>query len=43
MTAPETSLSQHAWYRFTGELARIGEKIVGPTGARSPRERAEGY
>jgi len=43
MTAPETSVSQSAWNRFTGELARIGEKIVGPTGARSPRERAEGY
>ena len=43
MTAPQSSPSQSAWNRFTRELARIGEKIVGPTGARSPRERAEGY
>jgi hypothetical protein len=41
---PETStLSQRAWNEFTRELQRIGEKIVGPTGARTPRERAEGY
>lgn len=39
----ELSVSQVAWNRFTAELARVGEKIVGPTGARNPRERAEGY
>lgn len=43
MNPSDPSLSQAAWNRFTVELARIGEKIVGPTGARSPRERAEGY
>jgi hypothetical protein len=35
--------SQQAWNAFTRELGRIGEKITGPTGARTPRERAEGY
>ena len=39
----EVSLSQSAWNRFTQELERVGHKIVGPTGARNPRERAEGY
>ena len=39
----DLSVSQAAWNRFTAELARVGEKIVGPTGARNPRERAEGY
>lgn len=43
MTPSELSRSQAAWNRFTQELARIGEKIVGPTGARDSRERAEGY
>jgi hypothetical protein len=35
--------SQQAWNAFARELGRIGEKITGPTGARTPRERAEGY
>ncbi|MDG2332726.1 MAG: TetR/AcrR family transcriptional regulator [Myxococcota bacterium] len=39
----DLSRSQAAWNRFSQELARIGEKIVGPTGARNARERAEGY
>ena len=39
----DLSLSQSAWNHFSAELARIGEKIVGPTGARNSRERAEGY
>ena len=43
MALSEPSVSQTAWNRFTVELARIGEKIVGPTGAQSPSERAEGY
>ena len=43
MSSSEPSQSQSAWNRFAGELSRIGEKIVGPTGARSSRERAEGY
>jgi len=39
----DLSHSQAAWNRFARELTRIGEKIVGPTGARNARERAEGY
>ena len=35
--------SQAAWNDFADRLKRIGEKITGPTGARTPRERAEGY
>ncbi|MCS5635537.1 MAG: TetR/AcrR family transcriptional regulator [Myxococcota bacterium] len=42
-TTESDSLSQSSWNRFADELARIGEKIVGPTGARNARERAEGY
>lgn len=40
---PKTSRSQAAWNDFADALKRIGEKIVAPTGARGPRERAEGY
>jgi hypothetical protein len=40
---PNKTESQTAWNDFADELKRIGEKIVGPTGARTPRERAEGY
>jgi hypothetical protein len=43
MADPPLSTSQKAWNDFADELKRIGEKIVGPTGARSARERAEGY
>ena len=43
MSKSELSVSQAAWNEFTEQLQRIGEKIVGPTGARSARERAEGY
>jgi len=39
----EITPSQAAWNRFADDLKRIGEKITGPTGARTPRERAEGY
>jgi hypothetical protein len=35
--------SQAAWNRFADQLKEVGEKIVGPIGARSPRERAEGF
>lgn len=35
--------SQAAWNDFADRLKQIGEKITGPTGARTPRERAEGY
>jgi hypothetical protein len=37
------SPSQAAWNDFAEQLKRIGEKITGPTGARTARERAEGY
>ncbi len=43
MSDSPLSTSQQAWNDFTDELKRIGEKITGPTGARSERERAEGY
>jgi hypothetical protein len=39
----EKTPSQAAWNRFTDQLKEVGEKIVGPIGARSPRERAEGF
>jgi hypothetical protein len=39
----EVTRSQAAWNDFADALKRIGEKIVGPTGARGPRERAEGF
>lgn len=41
----ETKLvqSQSAWNHFADELKRLGDKLVGPTGARGPRERAEGF
>ena len=35
--------SQAAWTRFADQLKEVGEKIVGPIGARTPRERAEGF
>ena len=43
MSNPPTPQSQAAWNEFTDRLKQIGEKITGPTGARSARERAEGY
>jgi len=39
----ETTPSQAAWNRFADQLKEVGEKIVGPIGARSPRERADGF
>jgi hypothetical protein len=39
----ELSPSQLAWNRFADELKEVGEKIVGPLGARSARERADGF
>ena len=39
----ETTPSQAAWNRFADQLKEVGDKIVGPIGARSPRERAEGF
>ena len=39
----ETAPSQAAWNRFADQLKEVGEKIVGPIGARSPRERADGF
>ena len=35
--------SQAAWNRFANQLKEVGDKIVGPIGARGPRERAEGF
>ncbi|MGB5415689.1 MAG: DUF1214 domain-containing protein [Polyangiales bacterium] len=35
--------SQAAWNRFADRLKEVGDKIVGPIGARSPRERADGF
>jgi hypothetical protein len=43
MAEVEITPSQAAWNRLVDELKRIGDKLMGPTGARSPRERAEGY
>jgi hypothetical protein len=39
----EKTPSQAAWNRFADQLKEVGDKIVGPIGARSPRERAEGF
>jgi hypothetical protein len=39
----DLSPSQAAWNDFADALKRIGDKITSPTGARTPRERAEGY
>ncbi|MBW2381347.1 MAG: DUF1214 domain-containing protein [Deltaproteobacteria bacterium] len=39
----ETTPSQAAWNRFAEQLKEVGEKIVGPIGARSPRERVDGF
>jgi hypothetical protein len=39
----EKTPSQTAWNRFADQLKEVGDKIVGPIGARSPRERAEGF
>ena len=35
--------AQEAWNYFADELKRVGAKILGPTGAQTDRERAEGY
>ena len=43
MSETEITPSQAAWNRFTDELKTVGDKLVGPTGARGARERAEGY
>ena len=39
----EISPSQAAWNHFADRLKQIGNKIVGPTGGKGPRERAEGF
>jgi len=39
----EITPSQAAWNRFADQLKEVGEKIVGPIGARGPRERADGF
>jgi len=39
----EVTPSQAAWNRFADRLKEVGEKIVGPIGARSARERADGF
>jgi hypothetical protein len=39
----ETTPSQAAWNRFADRLKEVGNKIVGPIGARSARERADGF
>ena len=39
----EITPSQAAWNRFADRLKEVGEKIVGPMGARSARERADGF
>lgn len=39
----EITASQAAWNRFADRLKEVGEKIVGPIGARSERERADGF
>jgi hypothetical protein len=39
----EISRSQAAWNHFADRLKEVGEKIVGPLGARSARERADGF
>jgi hypothetical protein len=43
MPEQEITSSQAAWNRFAEELKKIGDKLVGPTGARGARERAEGF
>lgn len=43
MAEDDITPGQVAWNQFADELKRIGAKLVGPTGARGPRERAEGY
>jgi Protein of unknown function (DUF1214) len=43
MSETEVAPSQTAWNHFADELKKLGDKLVGPTGARGPRERAEGY
>lgn len=43
MSDREITTSQAAWNQFADELKRIGQKLVGPTGARGARERAEGF
>ena len=35
--------SQQSWNRFADELKKVGDKIAGPTGAKGPREHAEGF
>ena len=35
--------SQAAWNRFADQLKEVGERLVGPTGAKGPRERAEAF
>lgn len=42
-STPKMTRSQAAWNAFADRLKTIGDKIVAPTGARGPRERAEGY
>ncbi|MFZ1863639.1 MAG: DUF1214 domain-containing protein [Polyangiales bacterium] len=39
----EITSSQAAWNRFADGLKEVGQKIVGPLGARSARERADGF
>jgi len=39
----DVTTSQAAWNRFADRLKEIGDKIVGPLGARSARERADGF
>jgi hypothetical protein len=39
----EMTPGQAAWNRFADRLKEVGEKIVGPLGARSARERADGF
>ena len=39
----EITQSQALWNRFADQLKEIGDKIVGPTGAKGPRECAEGF
>jgi len=43
MSARETSPSQSAWNEFAEALKKLGDKLMGPTGARGARERAEGF
>lgn len=39
----EVSPSQAAWNRFADRLKQLGERIVGPMGARTAPERADGF